>query len=183
MVMLIVGAMVETLVKHMTQSYLDKMDGVKIGGAPSWYMEPVKNKMCIYTHRKGGLSSIDIAKKNANYKMSKKINDVIEIVIYDTKGNIKDKKEKAVVEKFKKDENLGVFVKRNMNYSKIVYEEDIKTVFVRACIPAKTIISYQESRLMDINEAVLGAKSSSAFGSLDDEFGDDNSDKKDKFDF
>jgi hypothetical protein len=36
MVMLIVGAMVETLVKHMTQKYLDNMDGVKIDGAPSW---------------------------------------------------------------------------------------------------------------------------------------------------
>jgi len=183
MVMLIVGAVVETLVKHMTQKYLDNMDGVKIGGAPSWYMEPVKNKMCIYTHRKGGLSSIDIAKKNANYKMSKKINDVIEVVIYDTKGNIKDKKEQAVIDKFKKDKNLGVFVKRNMNFSKVVYEDEIKTAFVRACIPAKTIIGYQEDRLMAINEAVLGAKSSSAFGSLDEEFGDDESGKKDKFDF
>ena len=183
MVMLIVGAVVETLVKHMTQKYLDNMDGVKIGGAPSWYMEPVKNKMCIYTHRKGGLSSIDIAKKNANYKMSKKINDVIEVVIYDTKGNIKDKKEQAVIDKFKKDKNLGVFVKRNTNFSKVVYEDEIKTAFVRACIPAKTIIGYQEDRLMAINEAVLGAKSSSAFGSLDEEFGDDESGKKDKFDF
>jgi hypothetical protein len=183
MVMLIVGAMVETLVKHMTQKYLDNMDGVRIGGAPSWYMEPIKDQMCVYTHSKGGFSSIDIAKKNATYKMSKKINDVIEVVIYDTKGNIKDKKEKAVVDRFKKDENLGVFIKQNMNYSKVVYEEKIKTAFVRSCIPAKTIISYQESRLMDINEAVLSAKSSSAFGSLDDEFGDDTSGQKDKFDF
>ncbi|MEA2017293.1 MAG: hypothetical protein U9N59_02495 [Campylobacterota bacterium] len=183
MVMLIVGAMVETLVKHMTQKYLDNMDGVKIDGAPSWYMEPVKNKMCVFTHRRGGLGSIDIAKKNARYKMSKKIGDIIEIVIYDTKGNIKDKKEQAVVDKFKTDANLKVFIKRNINYSKVDYEDEIKTAFVRACIPTKTLLIYQEDRLMAINEAVLGAKSSSAFGSLDEEFGDDESGKKDKFDF
>ncbi len=181
--MLIVGAMVETLAKHMTQKYLDNMDGVKIGGAPSWYMEPVKDQMCVFTHRKGSFNSIDIAKKNANFKMSKKINDVIEVVIYDTKGNIKDKKEKAVVNQFKKDENLGVFIKKNMKYNKVTYEEEVKTAFVKACIPVKTIMVYQEGRLMEINEAVLNAKTSSAFGSLDGEFGEDNSNKKDKFDF
>ena len=183
MVMLIVGAMVETLAKHMTQKYLDNMDGVKVGGAPSWYMEPTKDKMCVFTHRKGDFNSIDIAKKNANFKMTKKINDVIEIVIYKNMGNIKNPNEKAVVEKFKKDKNLKVFVKQNMNYSKVVYEDEIETAFVRACIPSKTIIKYQNNRLMDINEAVLGAKSGSAFDDLDGEFGDDNSDKKDKFDF
>jgi hypothetical protein len=183
MVMLIVGAMVETLVKHMTQKYLDNMDGVKIGGAPSWYMEPVKDQMCVFAHNKGSFGSVDVAKDKARFKMSKKINDVIEVVIYDTKGNIKDEKEKLTVERFKKDENLGSFVKSNMNYSKVTYEDEIKTAFVRACIPAKTIIAYQKDRLMAINEAVLGTKSNSAFGALDDEFEDDNSNKKDKFDF
>lgn len=183
MVMLIVGAMVETLVKHMTQKYLDEMDGIKIGGAPSWYMEPVKDQMCVFTHKKGGLNSIDVAKRNANFKMSRKINDLIEIVIYENMGNVKNKKEKAVVEKFKKDKNLDVFTKSNINYSKVTYEDEIKTAFVRACIPAKTIQLYQQNRLMDINEAVLGAKASSAFDALDDEFGDEDSSKKDKFDF
>ena len=183
MIMLIVGAMVETLAKHMTQKYLDNMDGVKIGGGPSWYMEPIKDQMCVFTHKKGSFSSIDVAKDKARFKMIKKINDVIEIVIYDTKGNIKDLKEQAVVDKFKKDKNLNVFVKKNMNYSKVTYEDEVKTAFVRACIPTKTILVYQEDRLMNINEAVLGAKSSSAFGSLDEEFGDDETGKKDKFDF
>lgn len=180
--MLIVAPMVETLVKHMTQKYLDEMDGVKIGGAPSWYMEPVKDEMCVFTHQKGGFSSIDIAKKNSKIKMTKKINDVIEVVIYENKSNIKDKKEKMLLDGFKVDENLGVFVKQNLNYSKVTYEDEVKMAFVRACIPAKTIKFYQENRLMDINEAVLGAKSSSAFDSLDSEFGDE-SNSDDKFDF
>ncbi|MCK5295107.1 MAG: hypothetical protein KAJ49_10660 [Arcobacteraceae bacterium] len=183
MVMLIVGAMVETLVKHMTQNYLDNMDGVKIGGAPSWYMAPVKDKMCVFTHKKGDFSSIDVAKKNANFKMTKKINDLIEIVIYKNNGNIKNTKEQAVVDNFKKDKNLKVFVKQNINYSKVVFEDEIQTAFVRACIPSKTIIKYQNDRLMLINEKVLGAKSDSAFDSLDGEFDDDNSNEKDKFDF
>jgi hypothetical protein len=146
-------------------------------------MEPVKDQMCVFTHKKGSFDSIDIAKKSARYKMSKKINDLIEVVIYETKGNIKDKKEQSVVDKFKYDRNLGSFVKMNMNYSKVSYEDEIKTAFVRSCIPSSTILKYQQDRLMSINTAVLGVKSSSAFDSLDDEFGDDNSDKKDKFDF
>ena len=183
MVMLIVGAMVETLAKHMTQKYLDNVDGVKIGGAPSWYMEPVKGKMCVFTHKKGDFSSIDVAKLNANFKMTKRIDDVIDIVIYKNMGNIKNPKEKSVVDRFKKDENLKVFVKQNINYSKVVYEDEIKTAFVRSCIPATTILKYQNSRLSDINKAVLSSKSGSAFDSLNDEFGDDDSNKKDKFDF
>ena len=179
--MLIIGPMVETLVKHMTQKYLDEMDGVKIGGAPSWYMEPMKNEMCVFTHQKGGLSSIDIAKKNATYKMTKKINDVIEIVIYENKTKVKDKNEQKLFDRFKIDDNLGGFVKKSMRYSKVSYEDEVNIAFVRACIPAKTIEFYQKARLMDINEAVLGAKSDSAFDSLDNEFGDEST--KDKYDF
>jgi len=182
MVMLIVGAMVETLVKHMTKNYLEEMDGIKVGGAPSWYMKPVKDQMCVFTHSKGGLGSIDIAKKNASYKMTQKINGLIEVVIYENIGKVKNKKEKSVVDKFKHDDNLGVFVNSNLKYTQVVYEEKIKTSFVRACIPTKTIQTYQKDRLMDINSAVLGAKSSSAFDALDDEFGD-SSDSKDEFDF
>jgi len=182
MVMLIVGAMVETLTKHMTQKYLDNMDGVKIGGAPSWYMEPVKDQMCVFTHKKGGFSSIDIAKKNANFKMKKKIDDTIEVVIYENIKNVKTQKEKDVIKKFKNDTDLPVFIKQNINYSQVTYEDKIQTAFVRACIPSKAILNYQHDRLMDINAAVLNAKSGSAFDSLDSEFGDDTN-SKDKFDF
>jgi len=183
MVMLIVGAMVETLVKHMTQKYLDNMDGVKVGGAPSWYMEPVKNQMCVFTHQKGSFGAIDVAKEKARFKMKKKIDDVIEVVIYDTKGDIKDKKEKEVVKRFSKDENLDAYIKSKLKYTQVTYADEVKTAFVRACIPKKDIIEYQKGRLMVINEAVLSAKSSSAFDSLDDEFGDEKSNKDDKFDF
>jgi len=182
MVMIIVGAIVETLTKHMTKKFLDNMDGIKIDGAPSWYMSPMNDQMCVFTHSKGGLSSIDVAKDRARFKMIKKIDDTIEVVLYKTKGNIKNNKEREVVNKFRKDDYLKTFVKQNLNYSKVVYEKEVKTSFVRACIPTKTILKYQEDRLMAINEAVLSAKSKSAFDSLDEEFGDDTS-TKDKFDF
>ncbi len=183
MVLLIVGAVVETLAKHMTQKFLDNMDGVKIGGAPSWYMEPVKDQMCVFTHDAGGLNSIEIAKENAHLKMTKKIDGIIDIVVYESVADAKDAKSKAVLAEFKKDSNLDSFVKKNMNYSKTVYEDEIKTAFVRACIPVLTMQDYQKGRLMSINEAVLSNKSNAAFDSLGEEYGDDKSNKKDKFDF
>ena len=183
MVMLIVGAMVETLVKHMTQKYLDNLDGVKVGGAPSWYMEPVKDQMCVFTHQKGSFGAIDIAKDNARFKMKKRIDDVIEVVIYKTQGEIKDKKEKEVVDSFRKDPNLPSFIKTNLKFTQVTYADEVKTAFVRACIPKNTILDYQKDRLMKINTAVLSTKSKGAFDSLDAEFGDDKSNGDDKFDF
>jgi hypothetical protein len=181
--MLIVGAMVETLVKHMTQNYLDNMDGVHINGAPSWYMTPTKDKMCVFTHSKGDYSAIDVAKNNAKFTMIKKIDGVIDIVVYDNIKNIKDPKEKIIVDRFKRDDNIKIFVNKNLKYSKTVYEDEVQTAFVRSCIDNKIFLKYQNERLLDINEKVLGAKSSNSFNDLDEEFGDDKSDKKDKFDF
>ena len=183
MVLLIVGAVVETLAKHMTQKFLDNMDGVKIGGAPSWYMEPTKDQMCVFAHDTGSLNSIDIAKENAHFKMTKKIEGIIDIVVYDTVSQAQDAKSKEVLHQFKKDSNLDTFVKKNMNFSKTTYEDKIKTAFVRACIPTQVVQDYQQNRLMGINSAVLNQKSTSAFESMDNEFGDDTSNKKDKFDF
>ncbi len=183
MVMLIVGAVVETLVKHMTKTYLDNMDGVNIKGAPSWYMSPVKDQMCVFTHSKGDISAVDVAKNGAKFKMAKKINGVIDVVVYDNIKNIKDPKEKLIVDKFKRDPNLNLFVQKHLKYTKTIYEDKIHTAFVRACIDNKTFLQYQKTRIYDINGQVLGAKSSNAFDSLDDEFGDETSNKKDKFDF
>jgi len=181
MVMVIVSAMVETLVKHMTKKYLEKMDGIDIKGAPSWYMEPVKNQMCVFTYSRGDFGAIEVAKEKARFKMKKKLNDLIEVVVYETRGEIKNEKEREVVKRFKNDPGLGVFIKKNLDYNKVEYEDKIGTAFIRACIPTKTILFYQKDRLHKINEAVLKVKSKSAFDDLDKEFGDEKD--ADEFNF
>lgn len=167
MLVVITGALVETLVKHMFSNYLDEKDKIEIGGAPSWYMMPVENEMCTFAHKSGGMDMIDFTKDQTKIKMAKKINDIIEITIYDNTKNVKNIKEKSVIEAWKIDSNLPVFVKKHINYSRVSYEDEIQTTFVRGCISNDTIISYQKERLEQIKQAVLNAKANNAFDELD----------------
>jgi len=179
MLLLITNALIETLVKHMFNNHLDEKDKIEIGGAPSWYMMPVEDEMCIFTHKSGGLDMIDIVKDNAKLKMIKKINDTIDIVIYKNMKNVTNKKEKAVVNNWKKDSNLPVFVSLNLEYNRLKYEDEIETTFARACIPNKIIIAYQTERLKIIKKEVTKFKSKSALDEMDMELNGGSNKPKD----
>ena len=167
MLLLITNALVETLVKHMFGNFLKEQDKIDIGGAPSWYMNPVKDEMCVFTHKSGGLDNIDIAKDNAKLKMVKKIDGTIDIVIYENTKNITNDKEKEVVNLWKQDSNLPTFVEKNLHYSRISFEDEINTTFIRACIPNNTIIDYQKERLQTIKKEVTKFKANTAYDDLD----------------
>ncbi len=167
MLMVITSALVETLVKHMFNKYLDERSKIEIGGAPSWYMQPIDDRVCTFAHKKAGIDMIDSVKSNAKYKMQRSINDTIEIAIYENMKNVTNKKEKDVVDKFKNDNYLPMFINKNINYSKVVYEDEIDTIFVRSCIPKNVIIEYQTQRLKDIKKEVSKVKASSAYSDLD----------------
>jgi len=167
MVTMIACAILETLVKHITQKAIDKYESVDIDGAPSWYMRPVDDQMCVFTHAMGDTDSIEIAKNGAKYKMVKKINNLIEITIYDTKGLIKTNKDKKIVEKFKIDPNLNFFVTKNLNYSKIKYDRTKKESFVKACIMNKIIEKYQKNRLDKISKEIIKTRANDAFNELE----------------
>ena len=169
MLLLITSALVETLTKHMFSKYLDSLDRVDIGGAPSWYMKPVDDEMCVFTHKTGNMDTIDFVKEKARLKMIKKVDDTIDIVIYENIKNITNKKEKAVVDKWKIDSNLPVFINKNLHYTRISYEDEINAVFARGCIPKKVFIDYQTDRLKTIKKEVLKYKSTIAIEEMENE--------------
>jgi len=169
MLAIITTALVETLVKHMFSNYLDEVDKIEIEGAPSWYMMPVDEQFCSFAHKTGPIDNIEIVKDKAKFKMIRKIDDTIEIIIYDNMKYVKNNKEKKLIEKFKKDKDINLFVRKNLNYSRVKYEEEIKTIFVRACIQKDTIISYQKERLGIIKKEILNSKVNDAFDELEAE--------------
>ncbi|MGB5866614.1 MAG: hypothetical protein WBG69_01960 [Arcobacteraceae bacterium] len=169
MLLLITGALVETLTKHMFQKYLNERDKIEIGGAPSWYMKSIDDEMCVFTHKQGNLDTIEISKENARLKMVKKINGTIDIVVYENVKNITNDKEKVLVEKWKIDSNLPVFVNKHLNFSRVTYEDEINTTFVRACIANETIINYQKERLQDIKKEVLKFKSKTTIDEMEND--------------
>ncbi len=177
MLAIITGALVETLTKYMFGKYLDSLDKVDIDGAPSWYMKEVDDEMCIFTHKIGDMDSIDFVKEKARLKMIKKVNDTIDIVIYDNMKNIKTLKEKAVVEKWKIDSNLPVFINKNLHYSRISYESEINTLFARACIPKDVFIDYQKNRLEKIKIEVLNFKVNSSIEEMENDLSGDKKPK------
>ena len=169
MLSIIACALVSSFTKYVATKTFNSFDTIDVGGAPSWYMKPVSDEMCVFTHSKGGLDSIEIAKNNSTIKMVKKINSVIDISIYNNTKHIKNEKEKQLLKLWSKDKNIDMFVLKNLNYSKIVYEDEIDTTFVRACIPHKIVIDYQDQRLNNIQKSLLKYKMNSALDELDAE--------------
>jgi len=166
MLMTVVSALVESLVKYTAKNFFNNISGVKIEGAPSWYMQPVNGKSCVYVYDHGDYTSIDRAKRKAKIKMEKKINGLIDVVIYQNAPKFNFSKEIALMRKFKKDENLDLFVEKNLKYDKIQYYKDKKETFLRACIDSDELIGYEKKRLEEIRENVLHYKVDSAFDEL-----------------
>ena len=169
MLVLITSALVETLTKYMFSNYLNSLDKIDIDGAPSWYMKPVEDKMCVFTHKTGNIDKIDFVKNTTKLKMIKKIDETIDIVIYDNLKNITNKKEKELVNKWKIDSSLPVFINKNLDYSRILYEDDLNAIFIRACISKQTFINYQKERLSIIKKEVLKLKSKRAVNEMENE--------------
>ncbi len=167
MLTLIAGALVETLVKHMFQKKLNEMDKIEIGGAPSWYMKEIDDEMCTFAHTMGNLDTIDTTKFKARIKMTRDINNLLKIVIYDNTKKITNQKEKQIVKLWANDPNLDMFTYKYLNYSRVAYEDEIQTTFVRACIPKSIIIDYQKERLQSIKKSLLTFKTNNAMNELD----------------
>jgi hypothetical protein len=106
MVTVITTALVSSLSKYIFTTMLNNLDEVKIDGAPSWYMKNIDDQVCTFAHTTGGFESIEITKNKVKYKLIKKIDGIIEIVVYDNTKYIKSKKDKEFIKKWSKDPNL-----------------------------------------------------------------------------
>jgi len=173
--------LLKTLASYMLKYYLNSTVGVKIDGAPSWFHKQDKGRICVFTYSQGSMASIDIAKNNAKGKMSKKINELIEIVIYDKYRDLRDPKEIELVNAFKKDELLPVFVNRSLKFRKIEYKKRNATAFVKACIDNEVIQEYQKERMKKIVYQVSHKRASNAFDELDKDTGNGKKNSKDPF--
>jgi len=167
MLLTIVSAIVSTLVKHVTNCVLDNFSSVKIEGAPSWYMKPVDGEVCVYTYDYGDYSSVDRAKTKARMKMIKKVNGLIDVVIYENAPKFNQSKEIELMNRFKKDDNINLFIDRALKYEKVEYYKDKHEAFVRACIPSQILIAYEKNRLENIRKQVVKYKSDEAFDELE----------------
>ena len=157
----------KSLTSFLFTQYLNSLSGVAIDGAPNWYYKEQDHEICSFHHQSGGLDGLELAKNESQRIMVKKINEIIEIVVYDNIKEYRDAEEKQLVDQFKSDKNLHLFVRKNLDYKKIKYIEEIQKTFVKACIDKQTLIDYENQRLKKLKTAISQHRSDTAFDELD----------------
>jgi hypothetical protein len=173
-------ALVKTLASYLFGGYLKAHYGsVEIEGAPSWYGSEPDEAICVSTYNKGGLDKLELTKKQSKIKLNKRINHIIEIVIYQNFKHLKSDEEKFL-ESIQKDEKLPLFVDSNMKFQNIKVDEDKKMVFVRSCLDKEAFIKYEKNRVKELQKNLTFYKSDKAFDELDENKKVKNSDVEDK---
>jgi hypothetical protein len=161
-------ALVKTLATYLFNGYLKNHYGsIDIEGGPFWYGREPSNEICVSTYRNGGLEELELTKNNAKIKLTKKINNIIGIVIYQ---NPHFKHLKADEEKFldriKSDKKLPLFVDANLEYKNIKVDKDKRMVFVRSCVKKDSFIKYEKERIEEIRKKLTYYKADKAFDEL-----------------
>jgi len=159
-----------SLVKALSSFLFSKMlvySDINIQGAPTWFQKPESAYICISTYQEGDLGSVEIAKDKAKKQMSNKLNEIMEIVVYDNYRNLEDKSEKAFVKSFLNDEDLPIFVNKNIEFKNIEYVKKVNTTFVRGCISKDNVIEYEKERIELIRKKLTHKRADNAFEELD----------------
>jgi GTP-binding protein EngB required for normal cell division len=175
----LVVKLVTTLSGYFLEGYLDSLQYNKIDGAPTWYGDTSGDKLMGYGYTKGGIETIEIAKTNCRMDIVKKINNGIEVVIYDNFKHVKEPDEKELIQRFKHDTNLDVFVTKSMSFDKVEHQKQrdeslfqdarINQTFTQCSVNIETLIKYQKERLTQIKKELVQHKSNKAFDELDKE--------------
>jgi hypothetical protein len=102
--------------------------------------------------------------------MVDRINKALDIVAYENFRNKTDPAERALVARFKQDENLPVFVESAVMYENIEYKEKQSIAYARVCIAKETLLAYQKERVDKLMKAVTLHHRDRAMDELDAEF-------------
>ncbi|MGM0419224.1 MAG: hypothetical protein ACQEQS_10925, partial [Thermodesulfobacteriota bacterium] len=157
--------LITVLAGFLFETGLATSDKIQIDNAPSWYYE-TKNPEYIYvfSYKKGGIEKIDPLKNDLEKKMVKKIDKIIETVIYENFKDIKDKAENRLIQEFKNDENLNLFVRSNIKIERIkqrkakekgiIQDSQEAAVFGSAVLAKKELINYQKKRVEKLREKI-----------------------------
>ena len=160
-------ALAKTLASYLFGGYLKAHYGsLNIEGAPSWYGEEPSEAICVSTYNNGGLEKLILTKNQSKIKLNKRINHIIEVVVYQNFKNLTPDEEQFL-KSIEKDKKLPLFVDANMKFQNIKVDEDKHMVFVRSCLDKEAFIKYEKSRLKELQKDVVFYKSDKAFDTLE----------------
>lgn len=176
--------LITVLAGFLFEQGLVSMDQFQVAGAPSWYYEESNNDyIYVFSYKDGGIETIEPLKTDLCVLMEKKIQGVIDLVVYENFRNLKEPKEKELVSQFSKDSNLNLFVKSKIKIERIVHQDlrekglifkgRPERTFGSAILSKKSLLDYQEERISILREKIVRQKSSTMFDKLDSELGED----------
>ena len=182
MLEVIILKLITTLTGYLFSATLDSFKSIEVEGAPSWYGKNLDHdNLYAYGYARGNIESIEVARENCKITMIRRINDINEIVTYDNFRNIQDPKEKALINEFKNDSDIRLFVNKTMQFEKIEhFEAEEKGMLTKArpaqtfaggMIPKKFIIDYQKERLDKIKGSLTHFRADNNFDELDNIMG------------
>ncbi len=164
-------ALVKTFIAFMFEQHLEHMQSVHIQGAPKWYYQQTVDHICDSGFAYGNLQAVDLAKAEARRQMVMHLSTALETVVHENFRDNRDPAERALIARFKRDENLPVFVETSVIYENIEYQDQRTTAYARVCIPKDTLLAYQEERVGKLKKAVTLHHRDRAFDTLDQELG------------
>ena len=170
MLTVITLALLKTLASFLFEQGLYTTVEYDIEDAPYWYYQEGSDEMCSFTYKLGALESVEIAKKDAKVLMYARIKTLTTKVAYENFSNITNTKEKLLVDGFKNDPELNVFVDSYLVYVKVKHEDDAAITFVKACIEKDKIMEYETKRIDDLKKSIMIQRSDTALDELDKEF-------------
>lgn len=143
------------------EATLESQESVNIEGAPGWYMKhevgPTKDRIWVYAMQPGGPDTIEKVKSDLRDEMVRKIEEAIEIVLYDNFRDLTHPAEKAFVQEAAEDPHLPTFVKKHLTFHKLEHltakKQSLLTrkrqaaSFGGAFLSRQALLDYQERRL------------------------------------
>ena len=159
-----------TLAGYIFDIYLRTENTLDIDGAPNWYLRNDDADWdCAFGYAPGSLASVEAAKSEATKNLVAQQEQYVQSAIRDEVQQRKprDEKERQLVEQFRNDPELKNFVTGQRQFLKITYDEDIRAVFVKACLNREIVVAYQKEWLQKITTELSKNRAESAFGELE----------------
>jgi hypothetical protein len=160
-------ALAKTLISFMFEQHLERMESVRIQGAPGWYYQQTSDHICSSSFADGGLASINLAKQNARNEMHTKISESIQTVVYNNYRHLKDSSERKLVNAFSSDKQLPQFINSTVIYENIEHNDASQKTYVRVCITKEAFTHYQQERASLLASQITHYRSGKSFKELD----------------
>jgi hypothetical protein len=165
------------LAGYVFENTLAAQESINIQGAPGWYMKPSDSNMIwVYAFVDGGPETVETVEKTLNTRMQQRIEEAIEVIIYDNFRNLKDPAEIAFVDALKTDPELAVFVRKHIQIHKLEhYQQQRKSLFTKerparsfggAKLPRQALLDYQRERLGKLTRSISLHRADKGFGEL-----------------